>query len=74
MGETDPHWADAWLDKVVSGKLTMSQRAITTIDGTGGLAPVIAAAKARGVHLVQLTDDKGKGLIAASREPFVTLC
>ena len=42
MGETDPHWADAWLDDVVSGKQTMIQRPITTIDGTGGLAPVIA--------------------------------
>lgn len=74
MEEASSHWAEAWLDEVVSGKLTMSQRAMTTVEGTGGLAPVIAAAKARGLHLVQLTDDKGKGLIAASREPFVTLC
>ena len=70
----EPFWAEAWLDSVASGEATMSQRAMTTIDARGGLDAVIAAATARGVHLVQLTDDKGKVLIAASREPFVTLC
>ncbi len=67
-------WADAWLDRVRSGELTMSQRAMTVIEAKGGLDPVIAAARARGVHLVQLTDDTGKVLIAASVEPFVVLC
>lgn len=70
----EPFWADAWLDSVASGAATMSQRAMTTIDAKGGLAPVIAAARARGIHLVRLTDDAGKVLIAASREPFETLC
>jgi hypothetical protein len=74
MPETDPHWADAWLDDVASGVLTMSQRALSTIEAKGGLAPVIVAAQARGLHLVQLTDDTGKTLVAASREPFITLC
>ena len=67
-------WAAAWLDSVASGAATMSQRAMTTIEAKGGLAPVIAAARARGVHLCQLTDDSGKVLIAASQHPFVNLC
>ncbi len=67
-------WADAWLDGVASGAATMSQRALTTIEAKGGLEPVVAAARARGVHLCQLTDDTGKVLIAASQHPFVALC
>ncbi len=69
-----PFWADAWLDRVAAGDLTMSQRALTVIEAKGGLAPVIAAARARGIHLVRLTDDKGKVLIAASVDPFEVLC
>ncbi len=67
-------WADAWLDGVASGAATMSQRAMTTVDAKGGIAPVVAAAKARGVHLLKLTDDQGKVLIAASQHPFEVLC
>ncbi len=71
---TEPFWAEAWLDSVASGAATMSQRAITTIEAKGGIAPVIAAAEVRGVHLLQLTDDTGKVLIAASQHPFKVLC
>ena len=71
---TDPFWADAWLDSVASAAATMSQRAMTTIAAKGGLDAVVAAAKARGIHLCQLTDDTGKVLIAASQHPFVALC
>lgn len=69
-----PFWADDWLNRVAAGELTMSQRAMTVVEAKGGVEPVIAAAKARGVHLVQLTDDTGKVLIAASVEPFTVLC
>ena len=69
-----PFWADEWLDRVAAGELTMSQRAMSVIEAKGGLEPVIAAATVRGVHLVQLTDDTGKTLIAASLEPFKVLC
>ena len=69
-----PFWADDWLDRVAAGELTMSQRAMSVIEAKGGLEPVIAAAQARGVHLVRLTNDAGKVLIAASREPFEVLC
>ena len=67
-------WIEDWLDGVASGGAKMSQRALTSIEAHGGLEPVIAAARARGVHLVKLTDDHGKTLIAASLEPFETLC
>jgi len=39
-----------------------------------GLPAAIAAAEARDLHLVELTDDKGKLLVAASRHPFSALC
>ncbi|UAK25673.1 hypothetical protein [Sphingomonas nostoxanthinifaciens] len=74
MAETDKDWVDRWLDAVRDGTATMSQRSRTSIDTHGGLDVAIAAAKARGVHLVQLTDDKGRLLVAASLEPFETLC
>lgn len=70
----EPFWADDWLDRVAAGELTMSQRTMTIVEARGGLPPVVTAARARGVHLVQPTDDTGKVLIAASRKPFVTLC
>ncbi len=70
----DDAWIDGWLDDVVSGKSTMSQRVMSSIDAHGGLDRVVTAARARGVHLVQLTDDHGKELVAASLHPFRTLC
>jgi hypothetical protein len=70
----DHEWIQAWLDAVASGAATMSQRAKTSIESRGGLSFVIEAALAKGVHLVELTDDKGKVLIAASRHPFTALC
>ena len=69
-----PFWAEAWLDDVAAGRLSMSQRALATIEAKGGIAPVVAAARVRGVHLVKLTDDSGKELIAASLHPFEVLC
>lgn len=68
-------WATAWLDAVVSGASTMSQRQLAVIKlRGGGLALVKKLARARGVHLVLLTDDKGSQLVAASMHPFTTLC
>ena len=67
-------WLTSWLDAVEDGSATMSQRARSAIDRNGGLAAAIDAAKARGVHLVELTDDKGNLLVAASRHPFTSLC
>lgn len=70
----DNRWIEAWLDGVVGGKSTMSQRVMSSIESHGGLEPVVAAARARGVHLVQLTDDHGRALVAASLHPFHVLC
>lgn len=67
-------WLAKWLDAVQDGSATMSQRALTAIDKHGGVEAAKDAAKARGVHLVQLTDDKGTLLVAASRHPFISLC
>ena len=70
----DDQWMAKWLDAVQDGSATMSQRALSSIDRKGGLDAAVHAAKARGVHLVQLIDDKGIALVAASRHPFDLLC
>ena len=67
-------WIATWLDAVRDGRATMSQRTRSSVDTHGGLEEVTIAARSRGVHLVELTDDKGRKLIAASRHPFNTLC
>lgn len=67
-------WMVGWLDAVKDGRATMSQRSKKSVEARGGLAMAASAAKARGVHLVELTDDRGNKLIAASRHPFKTIC
>lgn len=74
MMDTETRWIETWLDAVASGAATMSQRKRESIEAHGGLEAAIAAARAKGVHLIQLTDDKGNILVAASRQPFHTLC
>ncbi len=71
--ETAGDWMSSWLDALQDGRATMSQRSRSAVERNGGVAEAIAAAEARGVHLVELTDDEGKILIAASRHPFRTL-
>ena len=70
----DDSWLGDWLDAVATGAATMSQRALTSVEAHGGLGAAVVAARARGVHLLRLTDDKGKALVAASTTPFETLC
>ncbi|WP_425230923.1 hypothetical protein [Sphingomonas sp.] len=65
---------DRWLADIADGHATMSQRGPRWVEKNGGLDAIVAAARARGVHLLRLTDDEGKVLIAASREAFETLC
>jgi len=74
MTDADARWMEGWIEAVASGAATMSQRKRASIEAHGGLSAAVAAARAKGVHLVELTDDKGEVLIAASREPFRTLC
>ena len=64
----------AWLDAVANGSATMSQRQVAWAERNGGLATLVEQARARGVHIVRLTDDSGRDLLAASTEPFSTLC
>jgi hypothetical protein len=39
-----------------------------------GLAVARNAARSKGVHLVQVLDDKNETLIAASKHPFKVIC
>jgi len=52
----------------------MSQRALSSIETHGGLETAVAAALARGLHLIKLTDEHRVVLVAASLHPFETLC
>ncbi|TPW30458.1 DUF5996 family protein [Pararhizobium mangrovi] len=72
--EKDSVWLEKWLDAVRDGDATMSQRARSAIERHGGLECATAAARCRGLHLVELTDDKGNVLVAASRHAFRSLC
>lgn len=73
MPQADEQWLATWLDAVADGSATMSQRAAASIDKPGGFDAAVAAAQARGVHLVALTDDKGNALVAVSVHPFKSL-
>ena len=71
----DDAWAEKWLDAVAAGKATMSQRGLPAIvERGGGLRRIKKLARARGVHLLLLTDDEGRELVAASLQPFKVLC
>ncbi len=68
-------WAERWLDSVADGSNTMSQRKLSSIDKQGGgLAEVEKIARAKGVHLLLINDDKGVDLVAASVKPFKVVC
>lgn len=68
-------WAAKWLSSVADGMLSMSQRKLSSIEARGGgLEAVTAAARARGVHLALLLDDRGQELVAASMHPIRVLC
>lgn len=73
-GDADATWVAAWLDPVANGTATMSRRAVASIETHGGLANAVASARLRALHLVRLTDDRGKVLVVASLHPFEALC
>ena len=52
----------------------MSQRKTSSIDKHGGMHRLTAMATRRGVHLLQLRDDKGVDRVAASLSPFKIVC
>ena len=67
---TQERWLAGWME-AASRDGAMSQRRLASIEAYGGgLEAAAAAARAAGVHLVLLTDDKGDKLVAASRHPF----
>ena len=70
-GRDPSEWARRWLSAVAEGRNTMSQRKLASIEKRGGgIELVKAMASKLDVHLVQLTDDKGNVLVAASKHPF----
>ena len=72
---TQSEWAADWLDGVADGSKTMSSRLLSSVEKRGGgLDTVRSMAETRGVHLLVLEDDKGKQLVAASKEPFTVVC
>ena len=72
---TPEQWTADWLATVADGTNTMSQRKLTSIKKHGGGLEVVSkVARAKGVHLVLLTDDKGTELVAASIHPFKVVC
>lgn len=71
----DHAWVAQWLDDVVDGSKTMSRRTVATvIDKVGSVKALAILARERGVHLLQLEDDRGAVLIAASLKPFKVVC
>ena len=72
----DPlEWATTWLDTVADGSNTMSQRKLSSVEKRGGgIEALKAVAKAKGVHLLLVEDDKGNELVAASVKPFQVIC
>ncbi len=70
----DQAWVGAWLDAVADGFQSASRRPVSMIERHGGLEAAIAAARSRNVHLMEIVDDSGKRLVAASRTPFRELC
>lgn len=65
---------EEWVGSVATGQATVSQRNIKWVEANGGTEKLVLAATRRGVHLIQLTDDKANALLVASKEPFTTLC
>ncbi|MEP7088375.1 MAG: hypothetical protein ABI884_13815 [Gemmatimonadota bacterium] len=64
-------WTSAWLESVKSGPNAMSQRRLSSVERLGGGLRVLRSlARAKGIHLVLLIDDKGVALLAASKHPF----
>ena len=63
-----------WIESVRTRMHSMSQRKLTVVESwPGGVDVLVDEAKAHGVHLLQLTDDRGEVLIAASSAPFKVL-
>jgi hypothetical protein len=70
----EARWRAKWLDAAADGS-SMTQRLLRSIEERGGgLAALKKEAKARGIHLALITDDRGEEIVAASSHPFRVLC
>ena len=67
-------WIGEWLDSVVAGESTMSQRVLSGVEKHGGLDALRRQAEQRGVHILLLEDDHGREVLAASLKPFRVIC
>lgn len=67
-------WVSAWLDSVADRPGALSHRSWQKIEKHGGIGPVIAAAANRKMHLVEMIDESGQRVVAASRSPLRPLC
>ena len=52
----------------------MSQRKVSSVEKHGGVRLARELARKKKVHLLQLEDDKGNELLAASLKPFQVIC
>ncbi|NTU55563.1 MAG: hypothetical protein HGA79_04875 [Anaerolineales bacterium] len=67
-------WIAAWLDAVVDGSNTMSQRLLSSIEKHDGLGAGLVAALEKNIHLLLVEDGAGREIVAASRKPFKVIC
>lgn len=67
-------WCAKWMSDVTGRPASMTQRKLSSIESKGGgLRTLKKHARASGVHLLQLTDDRGDTLVAASTKVFRVL-
>ena len=71
--KSETTWSEAWMLQVANQPTSMTQRKLDVVKARGGIAALKRSAKKHGVHLVQLTDDRGVDLVAASTKPFKVL-
>ena len=62
-----------WMTAATKDGAMPQRKASAVEERGGGLEAAAKAARAAGVHLVLLTDDKGSELVAVSRHPFKIL-
>lgn len=72
-GHEAEQWTRTWLDSVSSGKVTMSQRKLSSVETRGGGLEVSRRlAEAIRAHLVELSEERRDLLAAASKNYAIT--
>jgi hypothetical protein len=70
----DAAWIEHWMKSVASGEHPLSQRARRSIDRHGGIEALTAAARKRGLHLAELTNELGQRVVTASIDTIDVFC